>query len=87
MQNTTQYTNSKGLSLTGKRCQCGACEQYFNSMTGFEAHRVGSFTPDKRRCLTVTEISGLGYIKNQDGFWIMPISEEKREVMKKAWGK
>ena len=31
------------MKLTGRRNQCPGCSEYFNSLTAFDAHRVGEF--------------------------------------------
>jgi hypothetical protein len=44
--NLTQYKTQNRRKLTarsGKRCQCMACEQYFNTSSTFDAHRVDNF--------------------------------------------
>ncbi len=43
--------------------QCTACSRTFLNDTGFEAHRVGTFEPDTRRC----EIPA-GYVE-KGGLW------------------
>jgi hypothetical protein len=55
--------------LTGNRCQCSACWEYFNGAAGFDFHRVGEYGLS-RRCLTVTEMVSKGYGKNPAGFWV-----------------
>lgn len=31
------------LKLTGNRCKCTACGEYFNSVAAFEKHRTGAY--------------------------------------------
>ena len=50
--------------LTGRRCQCGGCGEYFNSLGAFEKHRVGF------RCLTVGQMTEKGMIVSKLGWWI-----------------
>lgn len=60
---------SARLKLSGQRNQCPACREYFNSNFAFDKHRVGAFGPD-RRCSTVEEMTGRGYVRNTAGFWV-----------------
>ena len=57
-----------GCNLTGARCRCSACGERFNSVSTFDAHRVGSYTA--RRCWTVVEMTARGWLSNDAGFWI-----------------
>lgn len=54
--------------LTGDRCQCAACLEYFNSTRAFDRHRRGVY-PD-RRCRTPDEMTAAGMSVNAAGFWI-----------------
>jgi len=65
--------------LRGDRNQCAACEEYFNSTHAFTKHRVGSFEPDTRRCLTVAEMEAKTFSKTQDDFWLCPVTLKDRE--------
>ena len=56
------------MKLTGKRCQCMACGQYFNRDSTFDKHRVGPMS--ERRCLTLEEMRTKGWQHNTAGFWI-----------------
>jgi hypothetical protein len=38
------------MKLTGDRCQCTACGQFFPTTRTFDAHRTGTFSPLKRGC-------------------------------------
>lgn len=55
--------------LTGNRCQCTACGEYFNGVAGFDAHRIGRFGVD-RRCLDVAAMTAHGWMRNAAGFWV-----------------
>jgi hypothetical protein len=59
--------------LTGNRCQCPKCGEYFNGVQPFDRHRVGTYAkagqPNTRRCLTVAELDAAGSIRNAAGFW------------------
>lgn len=57
------------MRLTSQRNQCQGCKQYFNSNTAFEKHRTGKHGVD-RRCMTPDEMTALGMLVNDAGFWI-----------------
>ncbi len=46
--------------LSGARCKCTACGEYFNSDYAFSKHRVGRHSPMERRCLSPDEMLGKG---------------------------
>jgi hypothetical protein len=66
--------------LTGQRNQCPGCLEYFNTTAGFERHRTGSYE-NRRRCLTAAEIEAKGMIKNEHGFWLLPMTEANRQKL------
>jgi hypothetical protein len=49
------------------RNQCPSCDQLFNSLSAFEAHRLG---PYPRRCLESAEMAAKGMLQQQGGWWI-----------------
>ena len=53
--------------LTGNRCQCPTCGDYFTSTRAFDRHRIGQFGND-RRCLTAGEMDAAGFARNARGF-------------------
>lgn len=55
--------------LKGNRNQCPTCNEYFNSTTAFQKHRVGEFEKN-RRCRTPEEMLEIGMEKKPDGFWV-----------------
>lgn len=58
------------MKLTGQRNQCPTCNLYFNSNSAFDKHRVGAYSPiRKRRCLSEDEMMWVGMIPGNDGFW------------------
>lgn len=64
-----------GPKLTGCRCQCRTCGDYFGSVVVFDRHRVGSYAKPgelthNRRCLTPSEMQARGWVRNGRGFWI-----------------
>jgi hypothetical protein len=54
--------------ITGSRCLCRTCGEYFNSVSMFDRHRVGEYPT--RRCLTPEQMLERGYSVNEAGFWI-----------------
>lgn len=65
------------MHLTGSRNQCQSCKQYFNSNTAFDKHRTGEHGRN-RRCRTVEEMTALGMLLNNAGFWI---TEKRNDYM------
>lgn len=67
-------------TLSGNRCQCPACGDWFNSTSTFDRHRVGTFesagVANTRRCLVEVELTARGWSLNAGGFWI----ERRREA-------
>lgn len=61
--------------LTGNRCQCAACGQFFSRVRVFDRHRVGPYGKKGescgRRCLTSAEMAARGWHVNADGLWVM----------------
>jgi hypothetical protein len=55
--------------LTGSRCLCRGCGEYFNSVHAFDRHRIW-VSPTVQRCLTHEEMVGKGMSINSSGFWI-----------------
>lgn len=56
--------------LTGNRCQCTVCLEYFGSVRGFDRHRFGPF--NTRACQPVTSMLAAGWIRSQRGFLLTP---------------
>jgi hypothetical protein len=60
--------------LTGRRCECTACGDLFNSDSAFDRHRVGDLAglggASSRRCLTEPELLASGWSRNGAGAWI-----------------
>lgn len=71
--------------LTGQRNQCPGCLEYFNTNAGFDMHRTGSHTHGTRHCLTVAQMEAKGMIKNDQGFWLLPMPEKDRQRLAKKW--
>lgn len=70
--------------LSGNRCQCPTCGEYFNGVTGFDAHRIGPFD-GKRHCLPVAEMTARGWTRNDAGFWVTD-SHAQRAAKRPAAG-
>lgn len=66
--------SESGMKLTGDKNQCPSCKLYFNSTAAFDRHRSGTFTPNTRRCLTVTEMLEKGMAQNARGWWISAVN-------------
>lgn len=58
--------------LTGNRCQCTACGEFFSSPRSFDRHRVGDFAkagqPNTRRCVSCADLLANGWSRNARGF-------------------
>lgn len=54
--------------LTGNRCQCAACGEYFTSERTFSRHRFGDYAT-LRRCLAPSELVAAGWMRNTRGYW------------------
>ena len=65
------------MRLTSSRNQCQGCKQYFNSNTAFDTHRTGEHGVN-RRCRTPEEMTALGMLINNAGFWI---TEQRNDYM------
>lgn len=65
--------------LTGRRCQCCGCGEYFNGERGFDRHRVGVYGVN-RRCLSVAEMIARGWYRNTAGFWAMARLDSARRA-------
>ena len=68
-----------GPKLTGCRCQCSACGEYFGSERAFERHRVGDYAAPgqwrgTRRCLSVSAMLADGWVCSARGFLLQPDS-------------
>jgi len=66
-----------GPRLTGCRCQCTACGEYFGSERAFERHRVGDYAlpgmwRGTRRCLPLADMLAAGWTRNGRGFLLTP---------------
>jgi hypothetical protein len=75
-------------NLTGRRCQCTACGDLFNSETAFDRHRVGDFAGlggiNTRRCMTEAELLAAGLSRNRAGAWITSVFLRLTEAHKQG---
>lgn len=62
--------------LSGRRCECGACHQRFNSVSAFDLHRTGTYGND-RHCREPGEMLAIGMSQNALGFWIERTRDER----------
>jgi hypothetical protein len=67
-----QSSSAIARRLTGSRCQCSRCGEYFNSVSVFDRHRIGNWEAEGvyRRCLSILEMLSRGWRLNRRGFWI-----------------
>lgn len=79
--------------LTGNRCQCAACGQYFSRERVFNRHRVGPYgkkgQPCGRRCLTLAEMAARGWHVNAEGLWVMDAMQDAGKARLRgevSWG-
>jgi hypothetical protein len=74
--------------LTGNRCRCASCGEYFNALTAFERHRYGAYAPitatDTRQCRTPAEMMAWGWSQNPAGFWCRPGPQEQSQPPRKS---
>ena len=85
------HVASTGGEPIGKN-RCSGCGLTFGLLDAFDAHLVGIFSRGERRCISVSEIQGLGMVRNTKGWWIRNIfngvtptsgsedEEERKEV-------
>ena len=61
-------TNCK---LTGKRCQCPGCGEYFSTVSNFDRHRKGKHGVD-RHCVDPVSVGLVLGESHGSTFWRMP---------------
>ena len=66
-----------GPKLSGCRCQCAACGEYFGSERAFDRHRVGDYAAPghwqgTRGCLSLSAMLADGWVRNGQGFLLTP---------------
>lgn len=62
------------MRLTGDRCQCRVCWEFFNSTTAFDKHRMTPKGETSKRCLSVSEMQARGMVRSGKGFWCTKVS-------------
>ena len=65
--------------LTGNRCKCAECGEFFNSAYAFDKHRVGAYETDPGRwCLSEFGMEALRMAKNLSGFWLSSVDRRTK---------
>lgn len=64
-----------GATWTGLRIEhCNACHETFTGTSSGDKHRTGRYDtttgPDRRRCLSPSEMDDLGMARNKRGQWM-----------------
>lgn len=72
--------------LTGARCKCGGCGEYFNSVYAFDRHRRGDADSSTRYCLTTAQLAANRWTQDALGFWRTPGSAHSRWAHKQISG-
>ena len=67
------------MRLAGQRNQCPTCGMYFTSTHAFDNHRTGTYTPQRRRCLSVDEMHDARMAPNAAGFWRIEPTDAQRD--------
>lgn len=57
--------------------ECTGCGLYFRGLAAFDKHRVGSYQPMTRRCMTASEMLQSGLVLKND-VWGFPMTEQAR---------
>lgn len=64
-------------SFRGDVNQCPTCFTLFNSTYAFDKHRIGTHSPNTRRCMSEDEMLKAGMGKNRYNRWVSnPMSPE-----------
>lgn len=74
------------LPVGSNVCGCRDCGMCFETVRGFDAHRVGAHDKGERRCLSEGEMSEKGMSRNSRGRWGL-LDEKGRERLKNIKGK
>lgn len=57
--------------LTGNRCQCTACGEFFSSPRSFDRHRIGDYAK-RRECIPAAQLLTNGWTRTSRGFMQEP---------------
>jgi hypothetical protein len=72
-KNYQQNRDGVWIALTGSRCNCAECGEFFSSERLFSQHRAGAYAkgeePNTRRCMSAEEMAGKGWRINSRGLW------------------
>lgn len=63
------------MKLTGNRCQCTICDEYFNSIAAFDKHRY--WIDKTRRGCDTSKL-----VKNAAGYWVTRLRPSGLRVSK-----
>lgn len=82
-------TAPRSPKLTGSRCMCCACGEYFNSLKAFDRHVmvIKGLSARLTICKTPASLLAWGWSKNADGFWItqgMAVRAQNRRSKKSS---
>jgi hypothetical protein len=56
---------------------CRMCNEDFGSVSAFDAHRVGTYYPDTRRCLDDGEMLAKHWRQDSRGRWRRPVDRSQ----------
>ena len=72
-KNYQQNREGVWIALTGRRCACSGCGEFFGNEGLFSQHRSGSHAkpdaPSARRCLSTEEMLDKSWRINSRGLW------------------
>lgn len=63
---------------------CTACGEIFHSVTAFDKHRIGTFEPNTRHCMTTDEMIDAGLDIDKKGHWVTELMSQEI-ALKRAW--
>ena len=68
--------------LTGVKCKCSGCGNYFNSTSAFDKHRIGRIGKVNvpRHCLSIEQMISAGMAQNKAGYWSSKAWDANRKL-------
>lgn len=76
---------------------CRACGETFQSLSGFDEHRIGKYEKRDekgkvkqrytRRCLAPDEMRAIGLATNERGRWGHPLTVAQKDHLQTVWKK
>ena len=63
------------LKVSHSKCRCPTCGLFFNSIAGFDKHRVPDEIVEGKRCRSEAEMLEAGMATNTAGYWVTALSE------------